>query len=291
MRFIKNKILFAGDPHNDFSVINETAIKNKPEAVIILGDLELKDKNLDEQMNPTLNHDIDVFWIPGNHDELKSRVYKSKKCVCLHGKVIKIGGLKIAGFGMPYGIKSKYEYYLKDYNLLKKQKSHILVSHDAPLNHDDRPLVITERYNGDSYSPKGNIQINKLAKNLGAFCIFHGHYRHPDQSYIKDNYIWSICVGHHGITNEFGLFIDDHSKEAFLNTLKVKSYSMVEFYSQCIEELPKESRPKIHCKLQVPWSDYKKRNRAMSYAKSLLINRYHKRIKKQLINISNIRTL
>ena len=60
------KIFFCGDPHGEFDYINKTVEKYRPDAIVILGDLQPPD-DLETLLAPTLAI-TQVWWIPGNHD-------------------------------------------------------------------------------------------------------------------------------------------------------------------------------------------------------------------------------
>ena len=57
---------FCGDPHGEFDYINKTVEKYRPDAIVILGDLQPPD-DLETLLAPTLAI-TQVWWIPGNHD-------------------------------------------------------------------------------------------------------------------------------------------------------------------------------------------------------------------------------
>ena len=95
-------ILFFGDVHGDFSHVRPLVEQHQPQAVIFLGDLEASaplDQVLTDVMELTR-----VWWIPGNHDtdslETYQNLYGSTLATRnLHGKVVEIAGLRIAGLG------------------------------------------------------------------------------------------------------------------------------------------------------------------------------------------------
>ena len=95
-------IFFCGDPHGEFSHIIEAATSRRPDAVILLGDMECKVPlhiELEEILKLT-----DIWFIHGNHDTNTEAYYDnlfgSKLCDRnLHGRVVEIAGLKIAGLG------------------------------------------------------------------------------------------------------------------------------------------------------------------------------------------------
>jgi len=187
----KRKILFAGDPHGNFEPLIAAVKKHRPEAVVLLGDYDLK-KPLEEYIQE-ISEDTQVWWIPGNHDfeppqhyhNLFSSEFSAQN---LHLKVVKIAGVRIAGLGgiflgrvwyPPYMPKWKSkQQYLKSFDAevtglslkyqsaiwpdewaeLKKLKADILVTHEAPGSHKH-----------------GFIAIDQLAEAMGVQQVFHGH--------------------------------------------------------------------------------------------------------------------
>ncbi len=200
-----SKILFAGDPHGDFEPLI-TAVKNhQPEAVILLGDYDLK-KPFQQYLEPIIGQ-TKIWWIPGNHDfdppEHHYHLFSSQLAgQSLHLKVIDIAGLRIAGLG---GIflgrvwypprtpkwESKQDYldrsravpkitqlslryqsaiWHDEWTELKKLKADILVTHEAPRSHKH-----------------GFIAIDQLAEAMGVSQVFHGH--------LHEHYLATIRKG------------------------------------------------------------------------------------------------
>jgi len=98
-----SQILFAGDPHGNFRPIVDAAVKQNPAAVVLLGDYDLKIP-LDQEMKPALQAGIPVWWIRGNHDADREGwhdlLFSSDLAdFDLHGRVVDIGGIRIAGLG------------------------------------------------------------------------------------------------------------------------------------------------------------------------------------------------
>jgi len=189
----EKKILFAGDPHGNFVPLIEAVNKFHPEAVVLLGDYDLK-KPLEDYLQAILDK-TEVWWIPGNHDFEPplhhNNLFSSQLAgQALHLKVIEIAGIRIAGLG---GIflgrvwypprspkwKSKQHYmshpasnikiaelslkyqsaiWPDEWTELKKLKADILVTHEAPRSHRH-----------------GFIAIDQLAEAMGVRKIFHGH--------------------------------------------------------------------------------------------------------------------
>jgi predicted phosphodiesterase len=200
-----NKILFAGDPHGDFSPLIAAVHQYKPEAVVLLGDYDLEmplEYCLQEIVGLT-----QIWWIAGNHDfETPSKhrhLFQSSLADNgLHLRVTKIAGLRIAGLGGIFlgrvwyppqlpkwrdkqhyllsqspnhrhlGISLKYKaaIWYDEFETLKKQKADILVTHEAPGSHRHGFEVI-----GD------------LAAAMEVKHIFHGHLHENYAGIVKNN--------------------------------------------------------------------------------------------------------
>ncbi|WP_051149765.1 metallophosphoesterase family protein [Methylohalobius crimeensis] len=95
-------IFFVGDPHGRFQPIIDCVQTHRPDAVILLGDMT-PDRPLDEVLAPILDV-TEVYWIPVNHDgdrdEWYDRVFGSGLAERnIHGRVVQIGNIRIAGLG------------------------------------------------------------------------------------------------------------------------------------------------------------------------------------------------
>jgi len=189
----EKRVLFAGDPHGNFEPLITAVNKHQPEAVVLLGDYDLK-KPLQDYLQSILGK-TKVWWIPGNHDfeppihyhHLFSSQLSGQS---LHLKVVEIAGLRVAGLGgiflgrvwyPPHQPKWRSkQHYLNSNRLnaeatelslkyqtaiwpdewaaLKELKADILVTHEAPRSHKH-----------------GFIAIDQLAEAMGARKVFHGH--------------------------------------------------------------------------------------------------------------------
>lgn len=191
-------ILFCGDPHGHFGHIIEAVQEHQPAAVILLGDMQAP-RPLHIELAPILTK-TEIWFIPGNHDtdseadhdHLFGSALADRN---LHGRVVEIAGLRIAGLGgvfrekvwtppAPATFENPKQYLARcgkgnfwrgglplkhrstifpvDYERLKKQRADILVTHEAPSSH-----------------PHGFTAIDQLASHLGVRTTFHGH--HHDQ--------------------------------------------------------------------------------------------------------------
>lgn len=94
-------ILFAGDPHGSYEHLYPILQQQTEEvALVILGDLQLTTPDeLDR-----LSQYCDIWFIHGNHDSKTVAAFdaiwnSSWKERNIHGKVVDIQGIKIAGIG------------------------------------------------------------------------------------------------------------------------------------------------------------------------------------------------
>lgn len=217
-------LLFCGDAHGNLSKIQKVIKEMKPKAVILLGDIQAE-RPLDEEL---FGEGTDVYFIPGNHDvdtpHYHDNLFKSKYAHNnLHGKVIEIGGLKVAGLGgvfneniwMPpndpiyenfeqWDASNKWNnphyetqrclyssgvIFYDDYLNLMLQQADILVMHDAPSCH-----------------PYGFEALDELAQAMGVSTVFHGDH-HDCLDYSADeeiNGFRTYGVGLRGITSLIG---------------------------------------------------------------------------------------
>lgn len=213
------KIFFCGDPHGQFEHINWAVEKYRPDAVVILGDLQPYDA-IDVLLKRTLEL-TQVWWIPGNHDtdteEYYDRLWHGVLSGHnLHGKVGNVAGIRIAGLGgvfrgqiwMPEsepnyrsaasfvrrspkanlwrgGLPRRHRssIFPSVYEGLCKQRADVLVTHEAPGCHK-----------------KGFDAIDRLARSLKVRWLFHGH-QHEDRCYGQYKGMNARAVGYRGIVD------------------------------------------------------------------------------------------
>ncbi|HVZ06492.1 metallophosphoesterase family protein [Rhodopila sp.] len=193
-------LVFAGDPHRNFSPILRACAALPPGTLVLLGDCDLP-APLAEVMAPVLRAGWDVRWILGNHDTETEAAYDHLTSAegDLGLKVATIGGLRVAGLpgvfrprvwvprpgeGPPsFQTRAAFQAALRpgeawrgglplwhrdtifpeDFRRLGAERFDILVSHEAPSSH-----------------PHGHAVIDDLAAHCGARLIIHGHHH---QSY------------------------------------------------------------------------------------------------------------
>ncbi|MFC7518288.1 metallophosphoesterase [Herbaspirillum sp. GCM10030257] len=216
-------MLICGDPHRAFSHIVDSTLKNRPDAVILLGDMECL-RPLHEELETILDR-TEIWWIPGNHDTDKEYFYdnlfgSSLANRNLHGRVADVAGLRVAGLGgvfrrsiwMPTDPEGARYDSLEDYrahcgkgNLWRggaplKQRSSIFPDQYKRLMTQRADILVT--HEAPSYHEFGYAAITSLAENMGVRAAFHGH-QHIDIQYPRT--VW------HGV-GERGLFLFESVK-------------------------------------------------------------------------------
>ncbi len=186
-------ILFAGDPHRNFSPILRACAANSPGTLILVGDCDLP-APLVQVFAPAIGQGWDVRWILGNHDTETEAAYDNLTgCPGDLGlQVATIGGIRIAGLpgvfkprvwqpdeapsfqcrmaflaalrpneawrdGLP--LFHRDTIFPEDFDRLAQLRCDILVTHEAPSSH-----------------PHGFAAIDALAQKCGARLIVHGHH-------------------------------------------------------------------------------------------------------------------
>ncbi|MBE2896850.1 hypothetical protein HPC38_08195 [Pasteurellaceae bacterium HPA106] len=219
-------LLFAGDPHGSYTHLLSFVKAQPGVALIILGDLQLRDCSvLDE-----LGQFCDLWFIHGNHDSKTVQAFEALwgshwRERNLHGKVVEIQGLRVAGLGgvfrgqvwMPPNkplffdpihycqycpqekiwqgglpLRHRTSIFLSDIETLERQQADILVCHEAPKPH-----------------PSGFQVINQLAQHMGVKKLFHGH--HHDsfdyQAHPSRDPFDVINVGFRSLATQEGEFL------------------------------------------------------------------------------------
>lgn len=221
------KLLFCGDNHGQFANLREAVRQHKPDAVILLGDVQPRTP-LQEEIAVVLEQ-TEVWFIHGNHDtDTEADFDNLPGCAMadrnLHGRVVKIAGVRIAGVGgifreqvwMPPNepayespqdfmrsigkgnawrgglpLKHRSTIFPSELRSLSQQRADVLVSHEAPCLH-----------------PYGKTALTDLALAMGVSRVFHGHH-HDNLDYrplIKERGLPFALhgVGVRGITDQDG---------------------------------------------------------------------------------------
>ena len=104
-------ILMFGDIHGNFDHILPAVLKEKPAAIIFLGDIQAH-RPLEIELEKVMDL-TEIYWIHGNHDTETNAEYENlfdSKLADknLGGKVTEIDGLRVAGLGGVFREKSWY---------------------------------------------------------------------------------------------------------------------------------------------------------------------------------------
>lgn len=110
-------ILMFGDMHGKFGHVRPVVEKEKPTAIILLGDIQ-SEKPLEQELANILDL-TDVWWIHGNHDVDKKSSYdhlfdSELADRNLDGRVVEVNGVRIAGLGGVFREKIWYPQFDAD---------------------------------------------------------------------------------------------------------------------------------------------------------------------------------
>jgi predicted phosphodiesterase len=99
---ISPKLMFFGDPHGHLDVVVRCVQKYRPDAIVLLGDIQAQ-RPLQVELAPILDL-TEVWWIPGNHDtdtdsDFDNLFGSELADRNLHCRVVDIAGFKVAGLG------------------------------------------------------------------------------------------------------------------------------------------------------------------------------------------------
>ena len=173
------KILIIADTHN--CLMEEAFVGYNADVCLLLGDLSDEDLYL-------IKHNITnmpIYGILGNH--YGQKLYEKYNIENIHGKVIEINGVKIAGFSGSYKYKETDAALYTDKESLEIAanipEADILISHDSPkyLYGKDNPthcgLKGITRY----------LEKNQIPLNI------HGHYHRRQKTKLKNGTVVLAC--------------------------------------------------------------------------------------------------
>ncbi len=200
------RIWLLGDVHGVFTHIAQALLgtPQKPSWLVFLGDIDIDHQSFRELCIEPLKRSfpgIQVGFIYGNHDadtyEHWQMLHDCGNAIALHGQVVDLGGVKVAGLGGNFmgriwsppanpTFRNKKEsmnrgpyqwrdgqrpnpslhaaIYPDDFERLAKLRADILVTHEAPSCH-----------------PYGFEAIDELVRSMHVVRAFHGH-QHDDRS-------------------------------------------------------------------------------------------------------------
>jgi predicted phosphodiesterase len=221
-----------------------------PASVVLLGDIE-PDEAFDKFAAPLENEGVQVWFIPGNHDSdngtrmqhlLGSPLSAARN---LHGRVVNINGLRIAGLGGIFREEiwhpdaaggepshtSLNEFAEKVRAEAARQGAslHAAISaegqirtHGTSIFYEDYLALhgtradILVTHEAPSCHPKGHALIDELARSMGVSTLFHGHH-HDRLDYSAHTQACGFAthgVGIRGVTRLDGTPVLDGERDA-----------------------------------------------------------------------------
>ncbi|MGJ7594312.1 metallophosphoesterase [Variovorax sp. ZT5P30] len=202
------KLMFFGDPHGDFEPVITAVERFRPEAIVLLGDLQARQPLHIELQS--IRDITEVHWIPGNHDSdsvaYHDHVWHSELADRnLHGRVVSVAGYNVAGLGGIFRSKiwdprrpikeaafqssdamrqaMKPEERWRDSISLKHRSSIFPVEYQQLLRSGPADILVT--HEAPSAHPHGWRVIDELAEKLGVLFVVHGHH-HQNINYAGE---------------------------------------------------------------------------------------------------------
>lgn len=238
-------IWLLGDTHGQqiqhvLRALKRTRQEEWPKAVIYLGDME-SERPFHEEVRPLQDAGIEVWWIPGNHDTEHAESYRNLfesefADRNLHGRVVEIAGLRVAGLGgvfrghiwYPGGENPEpkfqsYRDYLKHLNRIRpgrerrdeaelRPKSAEEIKHLSSIFPDVVNALARQRadilvtHEAPGCHPYGFQALGDLALSMRVKHVFHGHH-HERRDYAEFNCLnpYSVfSVDFRGIADHYG---------------------------------------------------------------------------------------
>jgi Icc-related predicted phosphoesterase len=195
------KIYFCGDVHGRFDHLLDVAWRDRPDALVLLGDIQAQ-RPLEQELTG-LPASTGVWFIHGNHDTDSVADHdhlwgSSMGDRSLHGKVQDVCGVRIAGLGgvfrgrvwsppRPPAFRSEQDFCTKmgagnrwRGGLPLKHRSTIFADLVDAMKHMRADVLVTHEAPG--MHPFGFAAIDDLAASLQVKAMFHGH-MHEDRAY------------------------------------------------------------------------------------------------------------
>ncbi|MDM0071474.1 metallophosphoesterase [Variovorax sp. J31P207] len=214
-RIASPKLMFFGDPHGDFKPIIAAVQRYRPEAIVLLGDVQAR-RPLQIELQ-SIRDLTQIWFIHGNHDTDSDVDYDNLwgselADRNLHGRVVAIAGYRVAGLGgvfrgkvwnpdepeanAPFRSRADMLHYVtrggtaegpwrggiarKHHStiFLDEYKAMIGLKADVLVSHEAPAAAPSMRHNGFA-------AISDLATAIGATLAVHGHH-HRAIDYVRD---------------------------------------------------------------------------------------------------------
>lgn len=208
--YLRPKLIFFGDPHGDFEPVIRAVQRYRPEAIVLLGDLQAR-QPLHVELESILDL-TEVWFIHGNHDTdlepYHDHLWHSELAHRnLHGRVAAVAGFQVAGLGGVFresiwdpsrlmleakflsgeklrrhakpherwrdgiSLRHRSSIFPDEFMRLSRQRAHILVTHE-----------------GLGGAMHGQPALDTLARAMGVSLVVHGHL-HKDIDYLSEGRI------------------------------------------------------------------------------------------------------
>ena len=201
------RLMFFGDPHGEFEPIVEAVERVRPEAIVLLGDLQAN-RPLHEELG-AIQALTDIWFIHGNHDT-DAESYFDHLWGCeladrnLHGRVVQIAGFLVAGLGgifresvwdpaiLGTGARHSSARALRRTTpsaerwrggVSLRHRSTIFPEDLARLESKHADILVT--HEGLGGTPYGRPRLDELARAMRVKLVVHGHL-HQDIDYQRD---------------------------------------------------------------------------------------------------------
>lgn len=236
-------IYFLGDLHSDFRPLHRLVQASpRPDAVILLGDIEAIRRPLLEEIAPLEAAGIKVFWIHGNHDTDRKATWDNLQSAMpwnIDGRVEEISGLRVAGLGgvfreeiwfPPNAPKfSSYEEYCRKMEdkrpirLRKQQAREASLRHWEHLPGENAAAMAETRF-GKEMRQRSSIfletcaslwdqQADILVTHEAPSCHPHGHQTISDLARAMG--VSKVFHGHHHDALDYSALTENLGFEAF----------------------------------------------------------------------------
>lgn len=222
------ELLFCGDPHAEFGHIVELAGRLRPQAVILLGDME-PPRALQDEMAALTRAGVPWYFIAGNHDAdsdvLAERVWNAgTEPFDLHGRVVTLpSGLRLAGLA---GVFREAVYYptassaragVPAFHTREEHavatprqdrwkggphRKHLGTIYPSDIDRlADMQADVLVCHEASGYHPNGFSILDTLAQSMGVKALVHGHQHDalPSRELWAGQGFASIGVGLRGV--------------------------------------------------------------------------------------------
>ena len=206
------KLIFFGDPHGEFEPVISAVLRYRPEAVILLGDIQAR-----EPLHVELARIVDrteVWFIHGNHDTDAESFYDNLWSSNLahrnlDGRVATVAGYEVAGLGGIFresiwdpSLPMSEAKFLSADKLRRHMKpaerwrDGISLRHRSSIFPDKFMRLANQRadilvtHEGLGGTMHGQPILNTLAVALGVSPVVHGHL-HKDIDYRREGRIFA----------------------------------------------------------------------------------------------------